>query len=391
MTECLVLAELCSQHLVIALNKIDQLVAANMLLEQATAGVRQELRKSRMFGQAPIVGVSACVGGEKVAGATTESGDTNTRTITTSHFDALLTTTLWDNLLPLSNRPIHNSQFVFTVDHCFPVKGRGTVVTGTCLSGCVSTGQAVAIPDGQERKIKSCPSLQTGCTFGSGGRSGRIVCQSLAWVSIGSSGTTKGTLPTIVCTIGGARLPSFAKGRTIWERYDNRASAMYRSAIRPCWQRSPLGRPGIGPRHSGGHHSAERTTFADCMDDTHEFLQQPEGLLESLYDEASGYDAINGATATEQEGELLLVALGPDRLWHNTGTLSFPQSDYRFSFGYDDHNNDNDGNGDGLSSRLFGATLGTHRATPIATGPMVYTERTPRCHCTAGRRAYPQR
>lgn len=32
------------------------------------------------------------------------------------------------------------------VDHCFSIKGQGTVMTGTILSGCVSIGDSVEIP-----------------------------------------------------------------------------------------------------------------------------------------------------------------------------------------------------------------------------------------------------
>lgn len=33
-----------------------------------------------------------------------------------------------------------------SVDHCFSIKGQGTVMTGTILSGSVSLGDSVEIP-----------------------------------------------------------------------------------------------------------------------------------------------------------------------------------------------------------------------------------------------------
>ena len=36
--------------------------------------------------------------------------------------------------------------FLMYVDHCFSIKGQGTVMTGTILSGSVSLGDSVEIP-----------------------------------------------------------------------------------------------------------------------------------------------------------------------------------------------------------------------------------------------------
>ncbi len=46
--------------------------------------------------------------------------------------------------------------FLFSVDHCFPIKGKGTVLTGTVLSGSVSLNQVVEFPELHlTRKVKS--------------------------------------------------------------------------------------------------------------------------------------------------------------------------------------------------------------------------------------------
>lgn len=37
--------------------------------------------------------------------------------------------------------PLH-----FAIDHCFPIKGQGTVLTGTVLSGSFKVGQEVEFP-----------------------------------------------------------------------------------------------------------------------------------------------------------------------------------------------------------------------------------------------------
>ena len=37
--------------------------------------------------------------------------------------------------------------FYYAIDHCFPIKGHGTVLTGTVLSGSVSTNSVIEIPE----------------------------------------------------------------------------------------------------------------------------------------------------------------------------------------------------------------------------------------------------
>ena len=47
--------------------------------------------------------------------------------------------------------PLH-----FAIDHCFPIKGQGTVITGTVLSGSLAIGQEIEFPELKTtRKVKS--------------------------------------------------------------------------------------------------------------------------------------------------------------------------------------------------------------------------------------------
>jgi len=39
-----------------------------------------------------------------------------------------------------------NGLFSFAVDHCFSVRGQGTVLTGTCLSGSMKVNDTIEIP-----------------------------------------------------------------------------------------------------------------------------------------------------------------------------------------------------------------------------------------------------
>ena len=45
---------------------------------------------------------------------------------------------------------------LFAIDHCFPIKGQGTVLTGTVLSGSLKVGQEMEFPELKlTRKVKS--------------------------------------------------------------------------------------------------------------------------------------------------------------------------------------------------------------------------------------------
>ena len=147
-TECLVLAELTSPHVVVALNKADLFEPSEReaRLRAAESKVRERLARTR-FANAPVVGIAACVGGEKVAALeTTEKNETY-------NMD-LLVQTLKERLPP----PHRSSSgpFYFSVDHCFSLRGRGTILTGTVLSGSASVNDVVEFPAlAMDRKIKS--------------------------------------------------------------------------------------------------------------------------------------------------------------------------------------------------------------------------------------------
>lgn len=174
-TECLVLAELTSPHLVVALNKIDMFPEneRDSRIEQAKRLVQKRLQPTRFASTALMVGVSACVGGEKVAAnTTTDSSTTNNNTTSTSSSSSSTTATATSNaqnetynmdrlietlrteLPPPRRNP--GDIFYFSIDHCFPIRGQGTVLTGTVLSGHISVNNMLEFPTlGQERKVKS--------------------------------------------------------------------------------------------------------------------------------------------------------------------------------------------------------------------------------------------
>ena len=66
--ECLVIGEITTHDLIIALNKVDQISEEERpaAIETATKKLRRQLQSSK-FRDAPVVACAACVGGEKVA------------------------------------------------------------------------------------------------------------------------------------------------------------------------------------------------------------------------------------------------------------------------------------------------------------------------------------
>mmetsp|Transcript_103813 Transcript_103813/g.211862 ORF Transcript_103813/g.211862 Transcript_103813/m.211862 type:complete len:810 (+) Transcript_103813:677-3106(+) len=185
-TECLVLAELTAPHLVVALNKIDMFPSEQReeRLEEAKAKVRERLRHSRKFSpeEVPMIGVSACAGGEKVA-AVGDHGSSEPSSVSQAHDLVKQQTINVDKLIDLlkmtmpaprrhlsfetnssnSNKAGNSAtskspgKFYFAIDHCFPIKGMGTVLTGTCLNGSIRANEIIEFPalGNVQRKIKS--------------------------------------------------------------------------------------------------------------------------------------------------------------------------------------------------------------------------------------------
>ncbi|CAD7929592.1 unnamed protein product [Amoebophrya sp. A120] len=138
--ECLVVAELLTDRLVIVINKIDLLPETERaaLLQKLIAKLKTTLAKTR-FGTDRVT--FCCV--SAVAGLGLEE----------------LVGTLKAHL-PKPHRSTEGS-FLFSFDHVFPIKGQGTVMTGTVLRGSVKPGSLIDIPAlGEEGRGKKVRSLQ---------------------------------------------------------------------------------------------------------------------------------------------------------------------------------------------------------------------------------------
>lgn len=192
--ECLVIGEIMSDNLLVALNKVDLLPAAGReaATAAAEAGIRKALAGSK-FEQVEMIPVASRVGGEKVAavqagkkgkkGATAAAAaaaaaaaetaasaeratgggaaGSSTALPPSAQTDAGLTVgldKLVDALCVRMRLPARHAEgpFMLSVDHCFQIRGQGTVLTGTVVGGSIAVNKTVEVPAiGVTKRIKS--------------------------------------------------------------------------------------------------------------------------------------------------------------------------------------------------------------------------------------------
>eukprot|EP00117_Sycon_ciliatum_P000364 scpid69785/ scgid6458/ Selenocysteine-specific elongation factor; Elongation factor sec; Eukaryotic elongation factor, selenocysteine-tRNA-specific len=141
--ECLVIGEIACSNMLVVLNKIDLVPEAKRqaTIEKMCKKLSKTLESSRMAG-ARIVPVAAKPGGPEAPESETALG-----------VDSLIETLR--SLVTVPHR-LSTGPLLFSVDHCFAIRGQGTVMTGTLLSGAVAVGENVEISALKEcRKVKS--------------------------------------------------------------------------------------------------------------------------------------------------------------------------------------------------------------------------------------------
>ncbi|OMJ20549.1 Selenocysteine-specific elongation factor [Smittium culicis] len=148
--ECIVLAEILKLPLIIALNKID-LIPENSKQTRLTK-VSNLIKKSlsnTTFKSSPIVHISAT--------QTLDSSQPHTKFIDPLVDAIKLTIAAFSNQnINKIGQVSYNDDCLLAFDHCFSLKGQGTVMTGTCLKGTLSVGDSLQVlPIGVQRKVKS--------------------------------------------------------------------------------------------------------------------------------------------------------------------------------------------------------------------------------------------
>ena len=115
--ECLVIGEIVCTKMMVIINKVDMLPEdkRNIQLEKMMKKLKITFQKTK-FKDVEMVAVSARPGGP----------DSSSEPSGMSEFLARLMDQVY-----LPRRPDSSSPAVFSVDHCFSVRGSGTVMTGT--------------------------------------------------------------------------------------------------------------------------------------------------------------------------------------------------------------------------------------------------------------------
>lgn len=148
--ECIVVGEITTDTLIIVLNKVDMIPEEER--ETKIEKMKNKMRKvfsTTKFPNAPIILTSAAVGGEKVAAVRGKSKIS----LETYGVDALISTIQSTITVPKRS---YSAPFYYSIDHCFPIKGHGTVLTGTVLAGTVSINSTIELPELQvQKKVKS--------------------------------------------------------------------------------------------------------------------------------------------------------------------------------------------------------------------------------------------
>lgn len=104
--------------------------------------------------------------------------------------------------------------FLFAIDHCFPIKGQGTVMTGTCLAGSIKVNDAIELPALKlERKVKSMQMFkQPVQMIKQGDRAGICVANLDAALVERGLACTLGAVPSTSAAVALVRKIRFYKG-----------------------------------------------------------------------------------------------------------------------------------------------------------------------------------
>lgn len=196
--ECLVIGEITCSRMIVVINKIDSVAAdkREKSIEKMTKRMKATLSSTR-FKDAPIVAVAA--------------KPTDDENMLSNGIDHLVSTLKDMTYLP--NRK-GDGNFVFSVDHCFSIRGQGTILTGTIIQGAVSLNDMVEISALKEtRKVKSIQMFRKPVNKAKqGDRIGLCVTQFEASQLERGLVASPGYLPTVFGAIISIKRISYYKG-----------------------------------------------------------------------------------------------------------------------------------------------------------------------------------
>eukprot|EP00884_Botryococcus_braunii_P021357 jgi/Botrbrau1/7905/Bobra.9_2s0078.2 len=202
--ECLVIAELATDHLLVALNKVDLLPEEGR--ERAIKKAKKKLAQTfgfTRFAGCTIVPVAAKPGGGEGPGPPPMG------------LQALVEELI--QAIPARARAAPSGPFLFSVDHCFAVKGQGTVLTGTALSGKTHVGDTLELPElGVKKKVKSIQMFRRPVDIcQAGDRAGICVTQLDANLVERGLACTPGSVPSFSAAIAVLQKIRFYPGKIL--------------------------------------------------------------------------------------------------------------------------------------------------------------------------------
>ena len=146
------IGQITCDRMIIVLNKTDMLAADKRpaLVEKMTRRLRATLANTK-FSAADIVAVAAQPGGP-------DSG------LPAQGLDDLMTAIGRQCFVPHNRSSVADgAPALFAVDHCFAIRGQGTVMTGTVLQGRIKVGDLLEIPSvAAAKKVKSIQMFRVG-------------------------------------------------------------------------------------------------------------------------------------------------------------------------------------------------------------------------------------
>ncbi|KAK2889398.1 hypothetical protein QQF64_028443 [Cirrhinus molitorella] len=141
--ECLLIGQLTCSRMIVILNKTDLLPTdkRQAAIDKMTKRMHKTLENTRFKG-CPIIAVAAKPGGPEAPETDEPHGITE-----------LINLLKAQAFLPHRDP---SGSLLMAVDHCFSIRGQGTVITGTVLQGSLSVNDTVEIPALKvTRKVKS--------------------------------------------------------------------------------------------------------------------------------------------------------------------------------------------------------------------------------------------
>uniref|UniRef100_A0A3B4B9C7 Selenocysteine-specific elongation factor n=1 Tax=Periophthalmus magnuspinnatus TaxID=409849 RepID=A0A3B4B9C7_9GOBI len=141
--ECLLIGELTCQRMIVILNKTDLLPEnkRQSAVEKMTKRLHKTLENTR-FKDCPVIAVAAKPGGPEAPDTEEPQG-----------VSELIQLLKKQTYLPQRDP---GGDLLMAVDHCFSIRGQGTVMTGTILQGALAINDTVEIPALKvTKKVKS--------------------------------------------------------------------------------------------------------------------------------------------------------------------------------------------------------------------------------------------